>query len=803
MKAAPKSSKIVSYLLLGLLFNVTQVFAQQVLPKPTDQFKGHISLDAKNSTMDFPKQVTAPKGAPNVLLVMLDDVGFGAASTFGGPVNTPTLERLAKAGLIYNQFHTTAMCSPTRASLLTGRNHHSVHTGQIMELSTGYPGYNSMIGPETATIGEVLKDNGYNTAWVGKDHNVPDWEGSPVGPFDRWPTGQGFEYFYGFIGGDMNQWRPAVFEGTTPVEPYVGKPDYNLDYDLADKAIQYIETQKSIAPDKPFFLYYAPGATHAPHHPRKEWIAKYKGKFDQGWDKVREETFARQKKLGIIPADAKLTERPKEIQAWESLNADQKALYAYMMEVYAGYLEQTDYNVGRVLDAVKASGQSDNTLVIYIVGDNGASGEGSPEGATNLEAEMNGIYTPYKEMLAHKDEIGTWKSYNHYPVGWAHAMDAPMQWCKQIASHYGGTRNGMVISWPNGIKDIGTIRSQWHHVIDIYPTILEATHIQAPYIVKGTTQTPIEGTSMSYTFDNPKAPSTHRTQYFELFGNRAIYDDGWIACTTPVGLPWVSEAPNVDIITGYKWELYHVAVDFTEANNLADQMPDKLKSMQLLFYSEAAKYNVLPLDDSRTSRLNPAIRPSLTLGRSTFTYYQGMKRLPEGVAPDIKNKSWNIKAYVDIPQDGTEGIITTMGGLFDGWALYIQKGKPVFHYNYGNVIHTSIAGTQDLTTGKHIILFDFKYDGGGLGKGGLGTLFVDGKQVAQQRIEKTVFNRFTLDETFDVGEDTGTPVNLDYDVPFKFNGKIDKIVITLEPGKLSPTDQNKLDEAKKKTEMKD
>lgn len=773
--------RIITTCIVAVLITVSS-FAQGVLPKPQPPFNGHISLDAKNSQMDFPKAVTPPKGAPNVLLVMLDDVGFGAASTFGGPINTPNLQKLAKAGLLYNQFHTTAMCSPTRAALLTGRNHHSAHTGQIMELATGYPGYNSMIGAETATIGEVLKENGYSTSWLGKDHNVPDFEGSPIGPFDRWPTGLGFEYFYGFIGGDMNQWRPAVFEGTTPVEPYVGKPDYNLDYDLADKAITYIQTQKSIAADKPFFMYYVPGATHAPHHPRKEWIVKYKGKFDQGWDKLREETFARQKKLGIIPPDAKLTARPKEIQAWDSLNAEQKELYSYMMEVYAGFLEQADYNVGRVIKAIEDMGQLDNTLVIYIVGDNGASGEGSPEGATNLEAEMNGIYTDYKEMLKQKEDIGTWKSYNHYPVGWAHAMNTPMQWCKQVASHYGGTRNGMVMSWPKGIKDAGGIRSQWHHVIDIFPTILEATQLETPSMVNGTAQKPMEGVSMAYTFDKPKEPSKHRTQYFELFGNRAIYDDGWIASTTPVGLPWVSDAPTVDVITGYKWELYHVDVDFTQADNLADKMPDKLKEMQLLFYSEAAKYNVLPLDDSRTSRLNPAIRPSLTLGKSTFTYYEGMKRLPEGVSPDIKNKSWSMTATVDV-KENADGIIATLGGLFDGWALYVQKGNPVFHYNYGNVVHTNIASAQTLKSGKHTIVFDFKYDGGGLGKGGVGTLSVDGKKVADKRIEKTVFNRFTLDETFDIGEDTGTPVNLDYDVPFKFTGKIEKVVIKLDENK--------------------
>lgn len=722
----------------------------------------------------------APAGAPNILLVMLDDVGYSASDTFGGPVNTPTLDKLAAVGLRYTQFHTTAMCSPTRAALLTGHNHHSAHVGQIMELATGYPGYDSLTGKDTASMGEILRDNGWNTAWFGKDHNVPDWEGSQAGPFDRWPTSQGFEYFYGFIGGDTNQWRPGVFEGTKSIEPYIGKPDYNLDYDLADQAISWVRNQHSVAPDKPFLVYYAPGATHAPHQPRKEWIAKYKGKFDEGWDKLREETLARQIQLGIVPPKTSLTPRPPAIPAWDSLGADQKQLYAYMMEVYAGYLEQTDYNVGRVVKAINDLGIADNTLVIYIVGDNGASGEGTLDGTTNIPAEMNGIYQNYREMLAHKDDIGTWRTYNHYPVGWAHAMDTPFQWMKQIASHYGGTGNGMVISWPSHIKDNGQIRTQWHHVIDILPTILDASHVPQPATVDGVKQKPIEGVSMVYTFDNPDAPSTHRTQYFELFGNRAIYHDGWVAGTTPAGNPWDVVQPKVDVITGYKWELYHVADDFSEASDLAKQMPDKLKSMQRLFYAEAKKYNVLPLDNSRTDRLNPAIRPSLNKGRSNYTYYDGAIRIPEGVAPDVKNKSWSITASVDGNENGvTDGVIVTEGGLFDGWALYLDKGVPVFHYNYGNVNHDEIRGSKPLGAGTHTVQMNFAYEGPGLGKGGTVTLAVDGAQIAQGRVEKTVPVRFTLDETFDVGLDTGTPVTEAYEVPFRFTGKINKVTIDL------------------------
>lgn len=757
--------------------------AEQALPLNPPPYDGKLGLTIKDSSKpQFSASPTAPKGAPNVLIVLLDDVGFSASSTFGGPVNTPTLEALADKGLRYTQFHTTAMCSPTRAALLSGRNHHSVHTGQIMEMATGYPGYDSMVGKDTTGIGTILRDNGWNTAWIGKDHNVPDWETSQAGPFDRWPTGLGFEKFYGFIGGDMNQWRALVFDGTQPIEPYVGKPDYNLDYDLADQAINYLHMQHSVAPDKPFLLYYAPGATHAPHHPRKQWVEKYKGQFDMGWDKLREQTFARQKQLGIIPPETQLTARPESIPAWNSLNADQKKLYSRMMEIYAGYLEQTDYNVGRVEKAIDDMGLRDNTLVIYIVGDNGASAEAGLNGATNLEAAMNGVVPTTEQMLSQIDDLGTWKTYNHYPVGWAHAMDTPFQWTKQIASHYGGTRNGMVISWPGHIKDEGGIRTQWHHVIDILPTILDVVHVPAPTSVEGIKQRPIEGVSMAYTFDQPQAASTRTTQYFELFGNRAIYHDGWVAATTPVAAPWSTSVPDVDVITGYNWELYHVEKDFSQSKDVAKDMPDKLKEMQKLFYAEAANYSVLPLNNDRVMRLNPINRPSLSPGRTSFTYYAGSKRIPEGVAPDIKNKSWSLTANVEIPASGAQGMIATLGGLFDGWAFYLDKGKPVFHYNFGNIGHTSIIAPDALTPGKHKLVMDFKYDGGGMGKGGVATLFVDDQQVAQGRIEHTVAVRFTMSvETFDIGEDTGTPVNLSYDVPFAFTGEIKDVTIDLKP----------------------
>jgi len=777
-----KSTVGLSVMLLAFFggSSLLPVSAQDVLPKPPAPFKGQIGLSYKDSKPDFPKPIHAPKGAPNVLLVLLDDVGYGASSAFGGPINTPTLESLAKNGLKYTNFHTTALCSPTRAALIMGRNHHSVHTGVIMEAASGYPGYDSLVGKDTATVAEVLRQNGWNTAWFGKQHNVPDWQSSDAGPFDLWPTGLGFEYFYGFVGGDTNQWRPNLYEGTHPIEPYVNNPSYNLDYDLADQAIQYLHRHSAVAPDKPFLLYYAPGATHAPHHPRKEWIEKYKGKFDQGWDKVREETLARQKQLGIFPANADLTSRSAGIPAWDSLNADQKQLYAYMMEIYAGYLEQTDYNTGRVIDAIKEMGELDNTLVIYIVGDNGASAEGSPQGMSNEMTFFNGIPEDLKQVLARKDELGTWKSYNHYPVGWAHAMDAPFQWTKQVASHYGGTANGLVISWPARISNTGQLRTQWHHVIDILPTIYEATGVTAPSSVNGVDQKPIEGVSMMYTFEHADAPSTHSTQYFEMLGNRGVYHDGWIACTTPTAAPWDPNTVDVDPITGYKWELYDVTQDPTEAHDLASNNADKLQQLQLLFYAEAARYDVLPIDNSRTGRMGPGIRPSLIEGRTSFTFYDGDIRIPEGSSPETKNRSFTIKADVEVPAKGADGMIITQGGLFGGWALYLEKGKPTFHYNTVNLYHYNIASPEVLSPGKHTITFGFKYDGGGMGKGANGTLSVDTKQVATGRIDHSVPIRYALDEGLDVGEDTGTPVNLSYDVPFKFTGRIVKVTIDLK-----------------------
>jgi arylsulfatase len=606
-----------------------------VLPDPEPPFKGKIGRTVKDSTPDFPKSVEAPAGAPNVLLILTDDVGFGASSTFGGPIPTPNFQRVADTGLRYNKYHTTALCSPTRAALITGRNHHSVASGVITEFATGYPGYNSLVPKSAGSVGSVLKDNGYNTSWFGKMHNVPDWMSSQAGPFDLWPTGLGFEHFYGFLGGDSDQWHPALYDGTNPIEPYLGNPDYILDRDLADKAIAWMRMQHALAPNKPWLLYYATGTAHAPHHAPKDWIAKYKGQFDQGWDKVREETLARQTKLGIVPPSTQLTKRPEQIPAWDSLSADQKRLYARMMEVYAGALSHADYHIGRVLDALEESGQRDNTLIVFMMGDNGASAEGTLQGTTNeVGTAANGVQESIPFLLSMVDELGGPRCYNHYPVGWAHAMDTPMQWTKQIASHFGGTRNGMAISWPARIKDKGGLRTQFCHVIDIVPTIYEAAGITLPKTLDGVEQKPLDGKSLVYTFDKADAQEVHDTQYFEMFGNRAIYKDGWIASTTPLRLPWVTigAEPNPD---DFKWELYNIKEDFSQANNLADKFPDKLKELQDAFDVEAKKYNVYPLDSSFASRADPAIRPSLTRGRSEFVYFPGMIRIPEGSAPDF------------------------------------------------------------------------------------------------------------------------------------------------------------------------
>src|SRR5215831_16014363 len=699
------------------------------LPKPDAPFDGKIGRTVKDSKPDFPKGLEAPAGAPNVLMILTDDVGFGASSVFGGPIPTPNFQRVADRGLRYNCWHTTALCSPTRAALITGRNHHTVASGVITEFATGFPGYNSLVPKSCGAVGAVLRENGYNTSWFGKMHNVPDWMSSQAGPFDLWPTGLGFEYFYGFLGGGSDQWHPALFENTTPIEPYLGNPTYILDRDLADKAIAWMRMQHALAPNKPWLLYYATGTAHAPHHAPKDWIAKYKGQFDQGWDKVREETLARQIRLGIVPPNTQLTKRPEQLPAWDSLSADQKRLYARMMEVYAGALSHADHHIGRLLDALDQSGQADNTLIIFMMGDNGASAEGSLQGTTNEVATAgNGVQESLPFLLSMIDELGGPLGYNHYPVGWAHAMDAPMQWTKQVASHFGGSRNGMVISWPARIKDKGSLRTQFCHVIDIVPTIYEAVKITPPSSLNGTPQKPLDGASLVYTFDDAKVSTRHTTQYFELVGNRAIYKDGWMACTTPLRLPWVTVAGSEANPDDFKWELYNINEDFSQANDLAAKFPDKLKELQAAFDVEAKKFNVYPLDSSFSSRADPAIRPSLTRGRSEFLYYPGMKRIPEGSAPDFKNKSWTIAAEVIIPDGGANGVIATIGGRFGGWALLMQDSKPHFVYALSNQPDHKfrIASDRPVAPGNHVVRFSFNYDGGGIGKGATGSLFVDG-----------------------------------------------------------------------------
>lgn len=777
-------------LIIGLSTAVLsqQIFAAkttgEIYPDPTPKpFGGKIEPRMIDSIPSWPRPATPPQGAPNVVLIILDDVGFGAASTFGGPIPTPNFDRLAERGLKYTQFHTTALSAPTRAALITGRNHHSVHTGSLMETALGYPGYDTLMGKDTVTVAEVLKENGYSTAWFGKNHNVPDWQNSSrVGPFDLWPNNLGFEYFYGFIGADINQWRPGLYENFNPIEPYLNKPNYILNTDLADKAIEYMQQQKSLAPNKPFFIYYAPGATHAPHQVPKEWIVKFKGKFDYGWDKQRELTFARQKQLGIIPQDAKLTPRPTAIPAWDSFDKDHKVLFARMMEVYAAFLAQTDYEVGRVLDEIDSSGQRDNTLVILIIGDNGASAEGSINGSANEYSFVNGVQEDIKPLLKHIDDLGSAWGYNHYPVGWAFAMNTPFQWCKQIASHFGGTRNGLVISWPRRITQVNQMRTQWHHVVDITPTILEATGLNMPKEVNGVTQKPIEGVSMVYTWDNAQAKSHHNTQYFEMGGNRAIYHDGWVAATTPVYLPWIIDSPKVDVIDGYNWELYDVERDFSEADDLAKKMPKKLKEMQGLFYQEATKYNVLPLNNDRLSSLDPSVRPSLSKGRTSFTYYDGMTRIPESIAADTKNKSFSIVAKVKLLNKSTSGMIVTQGGRYNGWGLYMRNGKIIYFYNLVNLYHKEIISDNAIGTGEHVITFNFTYDGGGVGKGGNGELMIDGKKAATGRIDRTIPSKVTgvsASDAFDIGEDLGTPLNESYDAPFRFEGVIHNVTIKL------------------------
>jgi arylsulfatase A-like enzyme len=750
-----------------------------ILPIPEPKIVPSTILDVRDAKAPPRFQVKAPEKAPNVLIVLIDDMGFGQSSAFGGPIHMPTLDRMAKGGLKYNKFHTTALCSPTRAALLTGRNHHVNNMGSITETATAFPGQTGQRPNSVAPLAEMLRLNGYSTAAFGKSHETAAWEVSPSGPTDRWPTRSGFDKFYGFIGGEANQWSPAIYEDLTRIE-VPQDPNYHLMTDLANQAIKWTNSQKSLTPDKPFFTYFAPGATHAPHHVPKEWIAKYKGKFDQGWDKLREETLARQIKLGVVPAGTKLAPKPEAIKDWDNLSADKKKLFAHQMEVFAGFGEYADYEVGRVIQAIEDLGQLENTLIFYEIGDNGASPEGTLNGLFNEMTYFNGVPEVITEILKNLDDWGSPKTYPHYAAGWAVAGDAPFAWTKQIAGSYGGCRNPLVIHWPKGIKAKDEVRSQWHHVIDIAPTILEAAGLPEPKVVNSTPQTPIQGVSMVYTFADAGAEDRHKTQYFEIFGNRGIYHDGWLAHTVHRA-GWESK-PRHPFLED-KWELYRVAEDFSSANDLAAKNPEKLKELQELFLKEAIKNYVLPLDDRFIERTNAELvgRPDVMQGRTSLTVYEGMIGMTENVFINTKNRSHSITAEVEIPQGGANGVLISQAGRFGGWSLYVKEGKPMYTYNYLGLSSSKVASSKALPEGKVTIRYEFKYDGGGLGKGGIGTITVNNEKVAEGKIDRTQPNFFSADEGADVGVDGETPVTEDYkEGDNKFTGKIGKVTIELK-----------------------
>lgn len=784
------------------------------IPAPPRKFEGRIERSVEGSKPFWPARIVPPKGAPNILLIMTDDSGYGVPSTFGGVIPTPALDRIAANGLRYTNFHSTALCSPTRAALITGRNHHSVGFGVIAEQATGYPGYNSVITKDKATIGQILKDNGYRTSWFGKNHNTPSFQATSIGPFDQWPTGMGFEYFYGFMGGDTNQWEPAnLARNTTYIYPFQNNPSFNLITAMADEAITYMNQVDTLTPDQPFFVYYVPGGTHAPHHPTPEWIKKISDMhlFDDGWNKLRETIFANQKKLGVIPQDAKLTPWPDDLlKKWDQLTDDEKKMFIRQADVFAAYAAYTDHEIGRVIQAVEDMGKLDNTLIIYINGDNGTSAEGTLVGTPNEVAMFNGVNVPVDVQLKHFYDIwGSKQTYNHMAVGWAWAFDTPFSWTKQIVSHLGGVRQGMAISWPKVIKDTGGLRHQFHHVIDVVPTILEVTGIKQPEYVDGIKQSPIEGVSMAYTFDktSANASSTHKTQYFEMFGDRALYHDGWLASTKVMRPPWVHYAPKEGVLD-YPWELYDLTKDWTQYEDVALKHPLKLEELKALFWVEAEKYQVKPLDASLVTRLITP-RPSITAGRNVFTWTGPLTGTPNGDAPSLLNTSYNIKAEMEVPQAGAEGVLITQGGRFGGYGFYVLKGKPVFTWNLVDLKRVRWEGPDAVAPGKHTLEFDFRYDGlgagtlafnnmSGIGRGGTGVLKVDGKVVAEQKMQRTLPFILQWDENLDVGSDTGTPVDdKDYQVPFSFTGKIDKITLTIDRPKLTAEDEKRLAEAQR------
>jgi len=783
------------------------------LPPPDPAFGGVIKDDALQSKAWWAPRVMPPKQAPNILLIMTDDAGFGVPSTFGGVIPTPAMDRLAQNGLRYNNIHSTALCSPTRAALITGRNHHSSGFGVVSEQSTGFPGYNSIIAKDKATIGRILLENGYATSWFGKDHNTPAFCASQVGPFGQWPCGMGFEYFYGFVGGDTNQWEPNLFRNTTQITPFVGKKGWNLTTAMADDAIDWLNRINQTDPSKPFFCYYVPGGTHAPHHPTKEWVDKIHAMhlFDGGWNKLRETIFENQKRLGVIPQDTQLEPWPtKLLKNWDDCTPEEKKLFIRQVEVFAAYAAYTDHEIGRVIQAVEDMGKLDNTLVIYINGDNGTSAEGGPLGTPNEVAFFNGVnMMPVAEQMKWYDVWGTDQTYNHMSAGWSWAFDTPFTWFKQNASKLGGIRQGMVVSWPGHIKDTGALREQFCHVVDIVPTLLEVCGIPAPEYVDGIKQAPIEGTSLAYTFaaNSAKEPSRHKTQYFEMFGQWALYHEGWLLSTEVNRAPWeVFGVANPDPLNRQVLELYNLDKDFSQSQNVADRYPDKVQAMKQMFIEEAKKYQVFPLDASVAARI-VAPRPNITAGRTEFVYTRPMTGLPQGDSPFLLDSSYTITADIEVPEGGAEGMILTSGGRFAGYGFYLLKGKPVFLWNLIDLKRVKWEGPDALAPGKHTLEFDFTYDGlgigtlafnnmSGLGRSGTGTLKVDGKAVAAQKMERTLPMILQWDESFDIGSDTLTGVNdADYQPPFPFTGKLDKLSVKVDRPKLTPEDIQKLEAA--------
>jgi arylsulfatase len=750
-----------------------------VLPIKEPNYPAITELDARKATAPPRFEVKAPEKAPNVVIVLIDDQGFGASSAFGGPISEPTADKLSAEGVRYNRFHTTALCSPTRTAILTGRNHHQNNAGAIMELATAFPGNTGIRPNSVAPLAEMLRLNGYSTAMFGKYHETPPWEASVSGPFDRWPTRSGFDKFYGFIGGETNQWAPAVYDGTIRVE--VPKdPNYHFTTDMTNQAINWVSAQQSLTPEKPFYIYFSTGATHAPHHAPKEYIEKYKGKFDQGWDKLREETLARQKELGVVPQETQLTARPDEIPSWESQTPEQQKLFARQMEVFAGFAEHTDHEVGRLVEALEEIGELDNTLFLYVIGDNGSSAEGGPEGTYNEMMALNGVLSETSQMMDHIDDWGGPNTFPHFAIGWAHATNTPFQWTKQVASHFGGTRNGMVVHWPNGIKAKGEVRSQFTHVTDVAPTVLEAAGLPFPTSVNGTEQTPFAGSSFAFSFDDANAADRHTTQYFEMFGNRGIYDNGWTASTRH-SVPWLMgvELPSLDEDV---WELYNVDEDFSQANDLAASNPEKLKELQQLFIKEAIKNHVLPIDDRRAERFNAEIagRGDIMGSRTSLTLYEGMTGIMENVFINNKTKNYTIVSEVELKDANANGVIISQAGRFGGWSLYMKGGKVHHDYNYFGLEHTNIASTKALGTGKHQIKYEFIIDEVKPGSGGKCILYVDDQKVAEGQIPKTQPFLYSGDEGVDVGTDNETNVTSDYkEGDNKFSGKIKKVTVDI------------------------